>query len=408
MQINIFEKINTKAAFVIKECIKTAEKIGVNIYLVGGTVRDMLLCREIKDIDITVEGSVKDFARALSENTNILSVKYSENLPTAKIVFSNLAEVDIASTRKEIYEKQGNLPIITEIGCNLKDDVTRRDFTVNAVAISLNKKNLFEIIDYLGGVEDLKNRELKILYKKSFYDDPSRIIRAAKFAERLNFKLEKETMDFQNQYLDNPLRNIPLFRVKSELFELFSLESDNVFNNFIQNKIYKIFIDNLEQTVDGNLLKECAKKYLLPQEDLYLLYFSALFINEFPSEKLNLSVRELKIIQDIQTLLSDRKNEFEDKYSIYKFFKGKENISIILYESIKKAGLADIYFLIKDIKPLITGKHLIQLGISQGKIFSEILEEITKEKINNNLNGFDAELEFAKKYVKTDKGNKNG
>ena len=165
MQINILEKTNNQTKYVIEECIKTAELCGIKLYLVGGIVRDILLSKDLKDIDITVEGSVKDFAAALAQHSEIQSVKFSETLPTAKVVFSNGAEADIASTRQEIYKNFGDLPIVTQTGCNLKDDVKRRDFTVNAVAVSLNNENLFEIVDYLGGVEDLANKKLKILHK---------------------------------------------------------------------------------------------------------------------------------------------------------------------------------------------------------------------------------------------------
>ena len=179
-----------------------------------------------------------------SNITSVKSVKYVETLPTAKVLFKNGVELDFASTRKECYKKQGDLPVVTEIGCPLKDDVLRRDFTVNAIAISLNRNNLFEIVDYLGGQEDLSKKQLRILHKKSFYDDPSRIIRGLKFAVRLGFILEEETKILQEEYLENPLKNIPLERVKSEIKELFSLNKLAAFDDFLTQKIYKIFVDN--------------------------------------------------------------------------------------------------------------------------------------------------------------------
>lgn len=399
MQINILEKTNNQTKYVIEECIKTAEICGIKLYLVGGIVRDILLSKDLKDIDITVEGSVKEFAAALAEHSEIQSVKFSETLPTAKVVFSNGAEADIASTRQEIYKNFGDLPIVTQTGCNLKDDVKRRDFTVNAVAVSLNNENLFEIVDYLGGVEDLANKKLKILHEKSFYDDPSRIIRGAKFAQRLNFSLEEKTLELQNRYLEKPLRNIPLFRVKTELFELFSLDDPTVFDNFIKNKLYRILVDNCNFSSSGKTLKTLAEKYGLKKKELPLLYFSALFTNENPPEKLNLSIQEIKIIKDTKTLFNEETTAFSDKYSIYKFFKGKEDISIILFAAERNKKIADTYFSIKNIKPIISGKDLQQLGLQQGKIYSEIISELTKEKINNNLQNFDEEMNFVRKYL---------
>ena len=133
---------------------------------------------------------------------------------------------------------------MTETGCPLNDDVLRRDFTVNAIAISLNRNNLFEIVDYLGGQEDLSKKQLRILHKKSFYDDPSRIIRGLKFAVRLGFTLEEETKMLQEEYLENPLKNIPLERVKSEIKELFSLRFGELYGlslmyNILFSGMYK-------------------------------------------------------------------------------------------------------------------------------------------------------------------------
>lgn len=399
MQINILEKTNNQTKYVIEECIKTAKLCGIKIYLVGGIVRDILLSKELKDIDITVEGSVKDFAEALAKHSDIQSVKFSETLPTAKVVFSNGAEADIASTREEIYKNFGDLPIVSRTGCQLKEDVKRRDFTVNALAVSLNEENLFEIIDYLGGVEDLENKKLKILHEKSFYDDPSRIIRGAKFAQRLNFSIEEKTLALQKEYLEKPLRNIPLFRVKTEILELFSIDNPKVFDNFMKNKLYRILVDSCNFSSNGKTLKKLAKEYKLKKKDLSQLYFSAIFANENPSEKLNLSTQEIKVIKDFKTLLNEEITTLSDKYSIYKFFKGKEDISVILFAAERNKEIADIYFSIKDTKPIITGKNLQKLGIPQGKIYSEIINTLTKEKINNNLKNFDEEMNFVRKYL---------
>lgn len=401
MQINILEKTNVQTRHVIEEFIKTAKLCGIKIYLVGGIVRDILLSKELKDVDITVEGSVKDFVEALLKYSDISSVKYSETLPTAKVIFSNGEEVDIASTREEIYKNFGDLPIVTKVGCKLEDDVKRRDFTVNAIALSLNQDNLFEIIDYLGGVEDLLNKKLRLLHEKSFYDDPSRIIRAAKFIHRLDFSLDVKTLELQKEYLKNPLRNIPLFRVKAELYEFFALDNPKVFDYFVTNNLYRIFVDYFDCALTGERLISIADEYSLAEKDRPTLYFLPVFINENVPEKLNLTIEELKIIKDTKTLFSELNTiNFSDKYSIYSFFRGKEDISVILYAAMKNKEITDIYFAIKDIKPITTGKDLKKLGIPQGKIYSEIIEAVQKEKINNGLKNFDFEINFVRKYLK--------
>lgn len=103
-------------------------------------------------------------------------------------------EVDIASTRQEVYERKGHLPKVTKIGCTLKEDVMRRDFTVNTLAKSVSTG---EIIDYTGGLEDIKTKTLRVLHDRSFIDDPTRILRALKFSIRFGFELDEHTKNFR-------------------------------------------------------------------------------------------------------------------------------------------------------------------------------------------------------------------
>ena len=165
-KVNLKRSLNNKVFEAIAECVRVAELSGIKIYLVGGIVRDILLKKPLHDIDITVEGRAKEFVEILDCYVKTKSVKYNENLPTAKVVFKNGVEIDFASTRKEFYENFGDLPKITETGCPLEEDIKRRDFTVNTIIISLNKENLFEILDFAGGLEDLKKKKLKVGSRK--------------------------------------------------------------------------------------------------------------------------------------------------------------------------------------------------------------------------------------------------
>ncbi len=397
MKVNIFKKIDKKTAKAISVCIDTADLYGFEIYLVGGIVRDILLKKPLKDIDITVAGDATAFVKSICKNFKLKSVKYDEILPTAKVVFKNNIEIDFASTRQEVYDTPGNLPKIIKTGCELKNDVLRRDFTINTIALSLNKKNLFEIIDYTGGVIDLKKQKLKILHNQSFRDDPSRMIRCLKFAQRLGFKPDKETLYEQNKYLQNPYSNIPLERVKKEIKELFSLNKISAFNDFIKYGLYKIFVKETIEGLNAQMLRNALFEFCIREEDIWLLYFLPLFIKQDPPDKLNLTSRELKIIKDIKV---GHQNNLTDNYSIYEFFKGKDYLSVVFYGIFYNLETAKRFFKIKDTKILTSGSDLIKLGIKQGKMFSEIQNAILKEKLNNNLKNKEEELKFLKKYLK--------
>lgn len=399
-KVNVLDKLDKNTAFAVAECIKLADLYGFEIYLVGGIVRDLLLKRDIADVDITVVGDAKKFAEIVDCYGSVKSVKYVETLPTAKVLFKNGVELDFASTRKEIYKKQGDLPIVVETGCPLDEDVLRRDFTVNAIAISLNRDNLFEIVDYLGGVEDLKKKQLKILHKKSFYDDPSRIIRGLKFAVRLNFDLEFETKALQNEYLLNPLKNIPLERVKNEIKELFSLNKNSAYNEFLSQKVYRIFVNSVLEELTAEKIRGAIFDFDIKEEDIWLLYLLPLFVLQNPPEKLNLTVREKKIVKELQEIILSKK-EFSDNYSIYSYFKNKDYLSVALYGELCDLRIAKTFFKIQNTKIQMTGKDLMELGVPQGKIYSEILDEVLKEKLNNGLFSKLQELDFAKKIIPT-------
>jgi len=154
------------------------------VYLVGGAVRDLLLGRGRVDIDLVVEGD----AAALAERLGAESVSH-ERFATAKVRV-NGHEVDIASARAESYPHPGALPVV-EPAVTIEEDLGRRDFTINAMAVSLDGGA--RLIDPHGGQSDLAAKQLRVLHARSFEDDPTRAIRAARYAARFGFGLEPET-----------------------------------------------------------------------------------------------------------------------------------------------------------------------------------------------------------------------
>ena len=186
-----------------------------NLYYVGGVVRDELLNCKSFDIDYCYEGDAIEFAKTF----NIL--KRNESFGTVRILLEN-KEIDIASTRVETYPRAGHLPLVGKIGCSLREDLARRDFTINAMA-----KNTItnQIIDYYDGQKDIQEKRIRVLHDKSFIDDPSRIIRALKFSVRFGFDLDEHTRGLQIAYLNNINYDVSYHRLKKELKELFSLDN---------------------------------------------------------------------------------------------------------------------------------------------------------------------------------------
>ncbi|WP_455379078.1 CCA tRNA nucleotidyltransferase [Petrachloros mirabilis] len=160
------------------------------IFLVGGVVRDLLLNRPNWDLDVTVEGDGIAFARVVADQYKA-GMALFERFATARLVLAHGLKLDIASTRRESYAQPAALPDVKP--ASLREDLHRRDFTFNAIAIQLNAPQFGLLYDYYGGVRDLNAGKLRVLHERSFIDDPTRVFRAIRFAQRFGFHLEGKT-----------------------------------------------------------------------------------------------------------------------------------------------------------------------------------------------------------------------
>jgi putative nucleotidyltransferase with HDIG domain len=209
MEINCTEK----ELFVFKKIAHAAEELGMETYLIGGFVRDKILGRQTTDADIVCVGDGIELARAVAKRFNpIPHVSYFKNFGTAHIKinladnndFSKVSPTDLeqaafdiefVGARKESYRDHTRKPEV--IPGTAEDDQNRRDFTINALAISLNKENYGKLIDPFNGVNDIKKRIIRTPLDplQTFSDDPLRMMRAIRFAAQLNFIIEEETLN---------------------------------------------------------------------------------------------------------------------------------------------------------------------------------------------------------------------
>jgi len=185
------EKLNNT---VFKTISTIAGECNIDTYVIGGFVRDLLLSRESKDIDIVVIGSGIEIARKVAKKLGNLKVTTFKNFGTAMIKYHDL-EIEFVGARKESYNRNSRKPIVED--GTLEDDQNRRDFTINALALSLNKGSYGEMLDPFNGVEHLKQKILKTPLEPdvTFSDDPLRMMRAIRFASQLNFTIEESTFN---------------------------------------------------------------------------------------------------------------------------------------------------------------------------------------------------------------------
>lgn len=212
-----------KELFVLKKIAKAAEKLSMPCYIIGGFVRDKILGRRVKDADIVCLGDGIKLAHEVAEMFNpIPSVAYFKNFGTAQIKIPDL-EIEFVGARKESYASHSRKPSV-ETG-TLQDDQNRRDFTINTLAISLNKNDFGEILDPFNGLKHLQEKLIKTPLDPAltFSDDPLRMMRAIRFATQLDFKIEANTFNAIKEKADR-IKIVSQERITDELNKMMPAE----------------------------------------------------------------------------------------------------------------------------------------------------------------------------------------
>ncbi len=198
----------------------TANDLGYSLYIVGGFVRDLLLGAPTLDLDLVVEGDAIRMAHRLAEHVKGY-VRSHARFGTAKLILQGeRAEgvppaLDFVTARTEFYESPTRLPQVER--SSIKQDLYRRDFTINTMAICLDRGRYGELLDYYGGLRDLEERRIRVLHNLSFVEDPTRILRAVRFEQRLGFGIETRTAELMEDAVEL-LGNVTGERLRNELF----------------------------------------------------------------------------------------------------------------------------------------------------------------------------------------------
>lgn len=365
-----------------------------NLYCIGGVVRDEILGLPSFDIDLTYNGDAIKFAKNLP-NAEILQI--NEPFGTVRIKLDG-KEIDIASTRNETYPQKGHLPVVNKIGCSLKEDVLRRDFTINAMAKSTLTG---EIIDYTGGLNDIKTKTLRVLHDNSFIDDPTRILRMLKFAVRFGFEPDEHTQKLQNEYLSNINYDMSYKRLKKELMETFNLNIYEAFKRFVNQGIYKL-ISPLEFELPKYDFSPLIEQF--SPDNIWIIYVGLLpDISNLPLTKEEKQIvdefRKLKKLcppleGGPKSLISRWGNNFE----IYKTFKNIPPESVVMYSIINPKIVEKYLYNLKDIEILINGNDLKNLGIEPSAKYQKCFDYILEKKISNPKLSKDDEIKLAKEF----------
>jgi tRNA nucleotidyltransferase (CCA-adding enzyme) len=176
---------------VVAEVQAAAEHANVNVFLTGGAMRDMLAGFRIRDLDFVVEGNALKVAKTVAERAGAKTISTDENRKSAELVFPSGVTAELAMSRQEKIARSGAKPQVSP--ATIQEDLRGRDFTCNAIALSLNRASRGLLLDPMNGLADIEHKELRAISTYGFYDDPSRLLRLCRFRVRLGFTVEERT-----------------------------------------------------------------------------------------------------------------------------------------------------------------------------------------------------------------------
>jgi len=408
------ERLPESLTKLLKEFGHIADMLGYNAYLVGGLVRDVFLKYKNLDVDIVIEGDGIKFAQEFARNHDV-RVRSHRKFGTAVLIFPGGFKVDVATARIEYYESPGAPPIVET--SSLKLDLYRRDFTINTLAIKLNKKHYGTLIDYFGAQKDIKEKVLRVLHNLSFVEDPTRMLRAVRFEQRFGFKIGKLTLALlKNAAKMNWVETLASHRIFLEL-KLILKEQDpsSMIRRMNKLKLLKFIFPDIKLTENIQDLLEEIKKVIAWYNLLYLeepfepwkLYWYGL-TSQLDAKAFKKLTRDMGINSkmELQPKTGDRllNSLFKfdgTNYQLYTLLRPYDTETLLYLmaraKTEKMRRLISFFFTkLKGEKALVDGKELLQMGLKSGPVFREVFDNLLEARLNNLTKTRDDEIRFVK------------
>ncbi len=411
------ERLPSKVVDLLRSAGAVAEGLGMSAYVVGGFVRDLVMRIDNLDVDIVIEGDGIEFAEAFARE-NPCRVRPHHKFGTAVLVFPDGFKVDVATARVEYYLEPAALPTVEY--SSIKQDLYRRDFTINTLAVRLNAPVFGELIDFYGAQRDIKERVLRVLHSLSFVEDPSRILRASRFERRFGFIIGRHTLNLiRNAVRLDLIGRLPKPRLFGEL-ELILKEEDPT---AILRRLSEF---NIGPSIHSKITLDRKQMALLEETAEILVWFSLLFLDEkaekwgvlflslldplTPAEGMDFAA-ELGIGRRAREWVKIAKFEADALISrlltsraisrklIYDCLSQMPN-EVILYMMAKSKHpdikrYISLYFTqLKNVRPMVTGKDLVDLGYPPGPVFKRIFDEVLERKFAGELKTKASEMSF--------------
>ena len=412
----IMKKLPRRVRNLLKKIGQIGDEMNCSVYIVGGFIRDLFLGVENFDIDIVVEGNGISFAHRLASCIGeklTVHTKFS----TAVIDVNSDLKIDIATARSEVYEYPGALPKV-KLG-RLKEDLYRRDFSVNAMAVKLNSSDFGTLIDFFNGEEDLEKGIVRILYNLSFIEDPTRIFRAIRFEQRYDFKMDKNTDFFLRWTVKNNfLKQISKERIREEIISILNeSEPEKVIRQMAGFKILRYIHPRIKMTTkiwkDFKELKDVLFLFTLPliedEVKKWLIYFLVLIqdLNLFETTQV---CDDLKFNKKLTGyILMTKEVAFKIKRKLKKkkilpnfIYQALHKIpnEVILFAMIRskdkiiKKRISDYLTKMRQVRIFTNGDDLKRMGYREGKAFKEIKKKLLYAKLDGVVKTRKEEIKF--------------
>jgi tRNA nucleotidyltransferase (CCA-adding enzyme) len=393
---NIAERLPEDMAAFVRRAGESAKRKQQRLYLVGGMVRDLLLERHNLDLDLVVEGDAIRLAQEIAGDMSAKIIVHPR-FGTATLRWSN-GTADLATARAETYAKPGALPSVKP--GTIKDDLARRDFTINAIAIELNPERFGNTIDPHGGQRDIDGKLVRVLHDRSFIDDPTRIWRALRYEQRLGFHLEPATLRLLKQGTDW-LGAVSGDRVRHELERILEEEMpEKALRRADELGVLKTLHaslrcdDWLRETFTS--ARERSLPETFPRPELYLALLCYRLTSE-ESEKMiaclrlpRLTARALRETMKVKEKIRELSTTGLAPSQIYKLIHGYSITSLtansLAAGSATAAEHIELYLsVLRRVNPALSGDDLKKMGVPEGPIIKELLETLREARLDGKV-----------------------
>jgi tRNA nucleotidyltransferase (CCA-adding enzyme) len=399
------QRLPSESLDLIRAAGELARELG--LYLVGGVVRDLLLGRATFDLDLVVEGDAPKLANLLAQRKGGQIVVH-RRFGTAKFRCQDLS-IDLATARAETYAHPGALPTVRPGSIN--DDLLRRDFTINAMAIHLDPDNFGKLVDPFGGEKDLGHKLVRILHEKSFVDDATRMLRAIRYEQRFDFQLETTTAQLLRRDLAM-LHTISGDRIRHELELIFKEEHPE---KPLQRAAELGLLQEIHPSLkgDGWLRGKFQQARSITYPTPLGLYFSLLVYHLSQEEgedfitRLRIPGATARAVRDTlrlkENLLPLTSPELSPS-AIYRLLQDYSPTSILTCAIASESALImerlHLYLnKLRYVKTSLNGRTLQQMGISPGPRLGEILRQLHDAKLDQRVKTRAEEMELVRLWL---------